>query len=52
MDSGPASALSPVVFEDGLGQRRQMVGAGNQPLSVLLLDQELTAVSSFEVALR
>lgn len=52
MDAGPASALSPVVFEDGLGQRRQMVGAGNQPLSVLILDEKLTAVSSFESALR
>jgi serine/threonine protein kinase len=48
----PLSPVSPVVFQDGLGQRRQMVAAGNQTLTVLILKQELVGVSSFEAALR
>jgi serine/threonine protein kinase len=40
------------VFHDGLGERRHTSGAGNQPLEVLILHEELTAVPSFEPALR
>lgn len=48
----PATPLPPVVFEDGLGQRRRVVGARNQTLSVLFLDSELTADPAFESAVR
>ena len=48
----PATPLPPVVFEDGLGQRRRVVGARNQTLSVLFLDGEMTADPAFETALR
>ena len=47
----PASA-PPAAFEDGLGERRHTVGAGNEPLEVLRLSTVLSAVSSFEFALR
>lgn len=52
-----AVAGSPVTgptltFEDGLGERRYTVGAGNKPLEVLRLSTDLSAVSSFEFALR
>jgi len=40
------------VFHDGLGERRHTSGAGNQPLEVLILHEELTAVPAFEPALR
>jgi hypothetical protein len=50
--ASPATPLPPVVFEDGLGQRRRVVGARNQTLSVLFLDGELTADPAFETALR
>jgi hypothetical protein len=40
------------VFQDGLGERRHTSGAGNQPLEVLILHEELTAVPAFEPALR
>jgi hypothetical protein len=50
--ASPATPLPPVVFEDGLGQRRRVVGARNQTLSVLFLDGELTADPAFEPALR
>ena len=46
----PSSA--PVAFEDGLGQRRLSVSVTNEPLELLALREELTAVSSFEFALR
>jgi serine/threonine protein kinase len=46
----PSSA--PVAFEDGLGQRRLSVILNNETLELLALRQELTAVSSFEFALR
>ena len=46
----PSSA--PVAFEDGLGQRRLSVSVANEPLELLALREELTAVSSFEFALR
>jgi len=50
--ASPATPLPPVVFEDGLGQRRRVVGARNQTLSVLFLDGEITAAPAFEAALR
>jgi hypothetical protein len=43
---------TPVAFQDGLGQRRVSVSVSNEPLDLLALRQELTAVSSFEFALR
>jgi serine/threonine protein kinase len=43
---------TPVAFQDGLGQRRLSVSVSNEPLELLALRQELTAVSSFEFALR
>jgi hypothetical protein len=43
---------TPVAFQDGLGQRRLSVSATNEPLEFLALREELTAVSSFEFALR
>ncbi len=49
--ASPASAPPPA-FEDGLGERRHTLGAGNEPLEVLRLSTELSAVSSFEFALR
>ena len=39
-------------FADGLGERRHTTGTGNQPLDVLILHEELTAVPAFEVAVR
>jgi serine/threonine protein kinase len=42
----------PVLFKDGLGQRRLSFSAANEPLELLALHDELTAVSSFEFALR
>jgi hypothetical protein len=51
----PAIARTPApsfVFEDGLGKRHHNVDAGNQPLELLTLREELTAVPSFEFALR
>ena len=39
-------------FADGLGERRHTTGTGNQPLDVLVLHEELTAVPAFEAAVR
>jgi hypothetical protein len=50
--ASPATPLPPVLFEDGFGQRRRVVGARNQTLSVLFLDAGLTADPAFETALR
>jgi len=41
-----------VVFEDGLGTRHHTLDATAQPLEILTLRPELTAVPSFEFALR
>src|SRR5262245_19710816 len=46
----PSSA--PIAFQDGLGQRRLSLSVTNEPLELLALREELTAVSSFEFALR
>lgn len=49
----PVSAQAGVVFQDGLGERRSMPDpSGNGMLEVLCLRDELTAVPSFEFALR
>ena len=43
---------STTVFEDGLGPRHHAAGAAGELLEVLTLRPELTAVASFEFALR
>ena len=40
------------MFEDGIGERLSAVGGGNEPLEVLKISNELSAVSAFEPALR
>ena len=55
MDPAHASAATPptVTFHDGLGERHHVVDrAKNEPIEVLCLRGELTAVPSFEFALR
>ncbi len=55
MDSAVARASTPaaVLFEDGLGVRRHILDqATNETLEMLCLRGELTAVPSFEFALR
>lgn len=43
---------TPVVFEDGIGERLAAVGAANESLEVLKVSNELSAVSTFESALQ
>ena len=43
---------TPVVFEDGIGERLSAVGAANESLEVLKVSNELSAVSTFESALK
>ena len=43
---------APIVFEDGLGERLPAVGGANESLEVLKISNELSAVSTFETALR
>ena len=55
MDPALASAAAPArsTFEDGLGERHRVVDrARNEPVEMLCLRGELTAVPSFEFALR
>ena len=55
MDSAAARAATPAatLFQDGLGDRRQIVDqTTNETLEMLCLRGELTAVPSFEFALR
>ena len=52
MSTTVSTPPSAVVFQDGLGERRHTSGAGNQPLEVLILHEELTAVPAFEASLR
>ena len=47
-----APATRRAAFEDGLGKRYHATGPGGEPLEVLALAGEFTAVSSFEFALR
>ena len=49
--SAPRHA-APIVFEDGLGERLPAVGGANESLEVLKISNELSAVSTFETALR
>jgi hypothetical protein len=39
-------------FHDGLGERRETVGASNQPVDVLVVHEELSAVPRFDVLIR
>jgi serine/threonine protein kinase len=52
MNLAIAIPLAPAAFKDGLGERHHIVSAANEPLEVLTLREELTAVPSFESALR
>jgi serine/threonine protein kinase len=56
MDRAAASAAPShenVVFSDGLGERRRVLDpSGRQSLEILFLRKELTAIPSFEFALR
>src|SRR5262245_8847119 len=55
MDSALASHIAPsvpIVFQDALGERRRLDGNGTDPVEVLCLRSELTAIPSFEFALR
>ena len=49
--SAPRQA-APRVFEDGIGERLSAVGGANESLEVLKVSNELSAVSTFEDALR
>ena len=51
MSTTVSTPPSAVVFQDGLGERRHTSGAGNQPLEVLILHEDLTAVPAFEASL-
>jgi hypothetical protein len=44
--------VAPIVFEDGIGERMSAVGGANESLEVLKVSNELSAVSTFESALR
>ncbi len=49
----PAAAPATVTFHDGLGERHRVVDrVRNEPVEILCLRGELTAVPSFEFALR
>jgi hypothetical protein len=50
--AGTAVSAPPLTFEDGLGERRYTISAGHQPLEILRLNTSLSAVSSFDFALR
>ena len=55
MDPALASQIAPsvpIVFQDALGERRRLDANGVDPVEVLCLRGELTAVPSFEFALR
>jgi PEGA domain len=49
----PAAAAATVTFHDGLGERHRILDrARNEPVEILCLRSELTAVPSFEFSLR
>ena len=51
--TAPVAARPTVTFHDGLGERHHVVDrVRNEPLEILCLKSELTAVPSFEFALR
>lgn len=45
-------SVAGAAFQDGLGERRQTTGAGNQLLDLVIVHESLGAVSGFEAALR
>jgi PEGA domain-containing protein len=45
-------SVAAAAFQDGLGERRQTTGAGNQLLDLVLVHEALGGVSGFEAALR
>ena len=45
-------SAAPTAFQDGLGERRQTTGAGNQLLDLLIVHESLGGVTGFEAALR
>lgn len=53
MEAGvPSGRVAHVVFEDGIGERMSALGGSNEPLEVLKVNSELSAVAAFEPALR
>jgi hypothetical protein len=48
----PSPQPTQLTFEDGLGERRYALGSLSEPLEVLKLSSVLSAVSSFDFALR
>jgi hypothetical protein len=45
-------SVAGAAFQDGLGERRQTTGAGNQLLDLVIVHESLGAVAGFEAALR
>ena len=45
-------SVAGAAFQDGLGERRQTTGAGNQLLDLVLVHEALGGVAGFEAALR
>ena len=45
-------SVAGAAFQDGLGERRQTTGAGNQLLDLVVVHESLGAVAGFEAALR
>ncbi len=45
-------SVAGAAFQDGLGERRQTTGAGNQLLDLVVVHESLGAVTGFEAALR
>jgi serine/threonine protein kinase len=45
-------SVAAAAFQDGLGERRQTTGAGNQLLDLVLVHEALGGVAGFEAALR
>jgi hypothetical protein len=45
-------SVAGAAFQDGLGERRQTTGAGNQLLDLVIVHEALGAVAGFEAALR
>jgi hypothetical protein len=47
-----AMSAAGTAFQDGLGERRQTTGAGNQLLDLVIVHEALGSVAGFEAALR
>jgi hypothetical protein len=52
MEPAAMTSVPRILFEDGIGQRRAVNGADGQPLSLLIVDEELTREPAFETAMR